>query len=141
MKIPIFSILLFFVAITVTNAQIPTMGAGDLLNQFTKKGLSDEAMTPEFKDVKKDFLKSAKTMTDAADIGMHINKLVGFIKPGMFKNGVDVNQLMEMGSSVASIADAAGLLGKLQDSLIPGAFKSGWGKQQDAFNSALDALK
>lgn len=129
-------------ASTVVSAQLPGMGgAGDLLGQFTKDALADDAMKPEFMDMKKGFIKDAKKLTDAASIGTHVNKLMGFIKPGMFKEGVDVNQLMDAANSVKSIAEATGVMKKLQDSLLPKAFKGSWaGKKQDAFNAALDAL-
>lgn len=137
--VALFALLL---AGTTSFAQLPSMGgAGDLLGKFTKDALADDAMKPEFKDMKKGFIKDAKKLTDAASIGQHINKLMGFIKPGMFKGGVDVNQLMDAANSVKSIADATGIMKKLQDSLLPKAFKGSWaGKKQDAFNTALDAL-
>ncbi len=127
---------------TVASAQLPSMGgAGDLLGKFANDALDDDAMKPEFKDMKKGFIKDAKKMTDAASIGAHVNKLMGFIKPGMFKEGVDVNQLMDAANSVKSIAEATGIMKKLQDSLLPKAFKGSWaGKKQNAFNTALDAL-
>ena len=135
-------ILCLAMTATVASAQLPSMGgAGDLLGKFTKDALSDDAMKPEFKDMKKGFLKDAKKMTDMASIGGHVNKLIGFIKPGMFKEGVNVDDLMGAANSVKSIADATGIMKKLQDSLLPKAFKSKWpGKKQDAFNTALDAL-
>lgn len=141
MKTLIALFALLMVGATVS-AQLPGMGGGgDLLGKFTKEALDDDAMKPEFKDMKKGFIKDAKKMTDAASIGGHINKLMGFIKPGMFKEGVNVNELMDAANSVKSIAEATGIMKKLQNSLLPKAFKGSWaGKKQDAFNTALDAL-
>lgn len=138
----LFVLFAMILAGSTAYAQLPSMGGGgDLLGKFTKQALSDDAMKPEFKDMKKGFLKDAKKLTDAASIGQHISKLTGFIKPGMFKEGVDINQLMDAANSVKSIAEATGVMKKLQDSLLPKAFKGNWaGKKEDAFNAALDAL-
>ena len=133
-----------FAGITTASAQMPSLnmddlaGAGKLLNQFTKKGLSPDALSGDFADVKKDCLKGTKGLTDVAGLGGHINKLIGFIKPGMFKGGVDVAQLMDAANSAKSIADATGLMSKLSGSLKPEAFKKGF--NADKFNDALSLL-
>ena len=138
-------ILFFFLAVGLSTAaaQLPSIGgnAGDLLGQFTKKALSDDALTAEFKDGKKDFIKQAKGTADLAALGGHIQSLVGGIKPGMFKDGVDVGQLSSMAGSLKSIADATGLMKKLQNGLVDKAVKKGWlGKKSDKFAKALDML-
>jgi len=59
----------------------------------------------------------------------------------MFKDGIDVSKLLHTGNSVKSIANAIGLMKKINNSLLPKAFKSGWGQKNDMWEKALDALK
>ena len=139
------SILFFFLAVGLSTAaaQLPSVGgnAGDLLSKFTKEALSDDALTDDFLDGKKDFIKKAKGTADLAALGGHLQSLIGGIKPGMFKDGVDVGQLTSMAGSLKSIADATGLMKKLQSGLVEKAFKKGWlGKKSDNFTKALDML-
>jgi len=117
------------------------MNVGDLLGKFTKEAVSDDALTDDFLGGKKDFIKQAKGTTDLAAVGGHLQSLIGGIKPGMFKDGVDVGQLTSMAGSLKSIADATGLMKKLQNGLVEKAFKKGWlGKKSDKFTKALDML-
>ena len=94
---------------------------GDLVGQFASEGLSPDAMDADF-DLDS-FVGKAKGVSDVATIGTHVSKLMGHIKPGMFKDGVDVPKLMGMAGSAKSIADASGLLKGLNNGLIGKAFK------------------
>ena len=138
--------LFLAVAMTTVYAQIPSSmsemtgggGIGDALSQFASKGLSADALSDGF-DVGK-FANDVKGVSDIASIGGHVNNLIGHIKPGMFKEGVDVNKLLDMGNSAKSIADATGLLKGLDNSLLGKAFKSDWSSQRPAWQNALDLL-
>jgi hypothetical protein len=112
---------------------------GSLVGQFADDAISPDALDSDF-DLG-GFAKKAKGISDVASIGKHVNKLIGHVKPGMFKDGVDPAKLMDMGNSVKSIADASGLMKKLNNGLVSKAFKGGWGQKSSLFNSALDALK
>jgi hypothetical protein len=111
---------------------------GSLVSQFAGDGLSSDAMNSDF-DLA-GFAKKAKGITDVASIGGQVKKLIGSIKPGMFKDGVDVPKLLDMANSAKSIADAAGLMKKLNNSLLSKAFKGGWDQKSSLWNTALDAL-
>lgn len=111
---------------------------GSLVGQFAEDGLSKDAMKSDF-DLG-GFAKKAKGISDIASIGGHVNKLIGNIKPGMFKDGVDVPKLMDMAGSAKSIADATGVMKKLNNSLLSKAFKGGWSKKSGLWDKALGAL-
>ena len=74
----------------------------DVLGSFVNDGLSPEAMKVGF--AAGSFMKSAGDIADVASLGTHVNKLIGHIKPGMFKEGVDVNQLMDEALTQANVS-------------------------------------
>jgi hypothetical protein len=113
----------------------------NISDEDIRTAFDDDALTDDFLDGKKDFIKKAKGTADLAALGGHLQSLIGGIKPGMFKEGVDVGQLTSMAGSLKSIADATGLMSKLQNGLLEKAFKKGWsGKKSDKFNKALEML-
>ena len=127
--------LFLFAGVSLSIAQLPTSlpsgggaGIGDLVGQFAGDALSPDALGDDFNVDK--FVKDAKGISDAASIGTHVNNLIGHIKPGMFKDGVDANKLLDMGNSVKGIADAAGLLKNLDNGLLGKAFKSDWSSKR-----------
>lgn len=143
MKASLFTVIVLFLSFTA-NGQIPGAtnmpGAdpGGVLETFVSDGLSPDAMTEGFNA--ESFLKDAGSIADAASLGKHVNKLIGFIKPGMFKEGVDVNELMDVANSAKSLADAAGVLRRLEGGLLPKALKSDWAGKSTAWHQALDLL-
>ena len=135
------TLMAFSAGMTQLPSSLGSVGGADigsLVSQFSNDGLSSDAMDSDF-DLA-GFADKAKGVTKIARIGKLVNKLIGHIKPGMFKEGVDTGNLLDMGKSVKSIADSAGLMKKLNDSLLPKAFNSGWGQKSGMWSKALDAL-
>lgn len=135
-------LLITFIAMGIAPAmaQMPDMGdlgnLGGLVGKFAKKGLDPSALAEDFDA--KSFAKDAKGMSDIGDLGGHINNLIGAVKPEMWKDGVDINALKEAGKSAKTIADATGLMDKVQNSLIKKAFKGNW--KPEKFSKALGLL-
>ena len=117
---------------------VESMGnIGDMLGQFATEGLDQDAVVDGFNPT--DFANSVKGVSDISQIGKHISNLTSVVKPEMWKDGVDVQKLTDAGNSAVTLADATGLLGNIQDSLVGKAFQKGWDASK--FAGALNLLK
>jgi hypothetical protein len=59
----------------------------------------------------------------------------------MFKQGSSAKSIMDMGSKVKTMTDAAGLLKSFEGGLKPEAFTSAWSTMRPGWLSALNQLK
>jgi hypothetical protein len=150
MKNLLVSLVLFIVACPLLQAQIPTTinkkaiaaGAnpGQLLTQFTN-ALKPTSFLSSFAGAKTGILGKAQKAGSALDIANVVSSLAGYAKPGMFKQGTTAKSLMNMGSKVKTMTDAAGLLKSFEGGLKPEAFTSAWSNMRPGWLSALNQLK
>lgn len=131
-------------------AQLPTVqkpsaagvkaNAGQLIGQFAN-ALKPTSFTDAWTGQKNNFLGGLGKVTGGSGIASSIGTLAGFIKPGMFKSGFNVQQLLQSANTVKTVSQATGLLKNLEGGLKPEAFVSGWAKQRTGWLSALSLLK
>lgn len=127
------------------NAQVPNVStkhvnAGSLLTQFAK-AIKPASFLSSWASGKSGWLSKAAKVVDAPGMASSISSLAGFIKPGMFKSGFNVQQLMSAAGTAKSMADATGLLKNLEGGLKPEAMSSDWGAKKTSWESALALLK
>ncbi|TMI86259.1 MAG: hypothetical protein E6H10_00525 [Bacteroidetes bacterium] len=127
------------------HAQVPNVSsnhvnAGSLVTQFAK-AIKPSSFLSSWTSGKSGWLGKAGKITDAAGMASSISSLAGFIKPGMFKSGFNVQNLMQAAGSAKSMADATGLLKNLEGGLKPEAMSSEWGAKKSSWESALQLLK
>ena len=147
MKI-VFSFLLAtsLLAVTKISAQVPAVpgtgnaNIGNLLGQFAN-GIKPSSFTDAWAGKKSGFLSGLAGIKDVAGIGKSIGSLAGFIKPGMFKSGFKVQDLVNSANSLKSMADASGLLKKFEGGLKPEAMASGWAGKRSGWLNALNLIK
>jgi len=127
------------------NAQLPSVttnhaNAGSLLTQFAK-AIKPASFLSSWASGKSGWLGKAAKVVDAPGMASSISSLAGFIKPGMFKSGFNVQELMAAAGTAKSMADATGLMKKLEGGLKPEAMSSDWGAKKTGWESALALLK
>lgn len=134
--------MLFFVA--VTKAQLPKVNGGasigNLVTQFTN-AVKPASFTSAWTGAKGNFLSNAGKIKDAVGVGKSIASLAGFIKPDMFKQGFNVQNLISTANTVKTMAQATGLLKSLEGGLKPEAFVSGWATKRTGWLNALSLIK
>lgn len=146
MKKAILIILLLAGVCVMVKGQVPTVktsdiaNAGKLLSQFTN-AIKPSSFNSNWTGEKSSFLSNAAKITDAAGLAQSISSLAGFLKPGMFKSGFNLQSILDGAKSVASMGQAAGLLKNLEGGLKPEAMSSGWNKQRSGWLNALNLLK
>lgn len=150
MKNLLTSLALFVIACASLQAQLPTTikknainttaNPGQLLTQFTN-ALKPTSFLSSFAGAKTGILGKAQKAGSALDIANTVSTLAGYIKPEMFKQGTTAKSLMDMGTKVKTMADAAGLLKSFEGGLKPEAFTSGWSRMRPGWLSALSKLK
>lgn len=116
------------------------VNAGSLLTQFTN-AIKPTTFTDGWAGEKNNWLAGASKATDAAGLASSIGSLAGFIKPGMFKSGFDVQSLIKSASTIKTMAESAGLLKKLEGGLKPEAMISSWAGKRAGWLNALKLLK
>jgi len=127
------------------NAQVPNVStkhvnAGSLLTQFAK-AIKPASFLSSWASGKSGWLSKAAKVVDAPGMASSISSLAGFIKPGMFKSGFNVQELVSAAGAAKSMADATGLLKNLEGGLKPEAMSSDWGAKKTSWESALALLK
>ncbi|HMO33830.1 MAG TPA: hypothetical protein PKE07_12625 [Lacibacter sp.] len=117
-----------------------TASAGKLLEQFTN-GLNPTALTGNWAGSKTGFLSGLGKINNAAGFGKNIGTLAGFIKPDMFRQGFNVQSLIQTANTVKTMSSAAGLLKNLEGGLKPTAFTGSWNQNRPAWLQALSLIK
>jgi len=115
-------------------------GIGNLVSQFTN-AVKPASFTDAWAGNKGSFLSNAGKITDAVGVGKSIASLAGFIKPGMFKQGFNVQNLISTAGTIKTMAQATGLLKSFEGGLKPEAFTSGWAGKRSGWLSALNLIK
>lgn len=140
-------VLLFITSSSLIFAQLPVKipatgngGIGNLVSQFTN-AVKPTSFTDAWAGNKGSFLSNAGKITDAVGVGKSIASLAGFIKPGMFKQGFNIQNLISTAGTVKTMAEATGLLKKFEGGLKPEAFASGWAGKRSGWLSALNLIK
>jgi len=141
-------VVLLFNAASI-GAQVPkelpstkmgTVNAGSLLTQFTN-AIKPTSFTDQWANGKSSWLSSASKIATAPGMIENISSLSKFIKPSMFRSGFSAQSLLQTATKAKSMADAAGLLKKLEGGLKPEAMVSGWSGERNTWLSALNLLK
>jgi hypothetical protein len=90
---------------------------------------------------KANWLSAAGNVSDAVSMAKQASSLAGFIKPEMFKQGVNAGTIAKAANAVKTYSDASGVLKSLNGGLKPEAFVSSWASKQSSWKSALNLLK
>lgn len=144
--VSLFALLMY---VAPTGAQVPkelptsksaTVNAGSLLTQFMN-GIKPSSFTDEWKTGKSNWLSSVGKIASAPGMIENITSLTKFIKPSMFKNGFNVQSLLQTATTAKSMADATGLLKNLEGGLKPEAMTSNWAGKKAGWLNALNLLK
>ena len=132
---------------TATNAQVKlpkttsaVPGIGNLVTQFTEQ-INPTSFTDQWTGGKSNFLGNAGKITNAVSAGKTIASLIGFLKPGMFKQGFNVQNLLNTANTVKTMSQAAGVLKNLEGGLKPEAFMSSWSGKRTGWLNALNLIK
>jgi len=136
---------LFLIPNNNTRLEVPTtkdisVDIGSLVKQFTK-AIKPTSFIDAWGKEKNNWLGVAKKVNDPAALASSIGSLAGFIKPGLFKGGFDVQNLISSASSVKTMAESTGLLKSLEGGLKPEAMVDSWAGKRAGWLSALDLLK
>lgn len=145
-SVKVFSVILMLLSVSSSFGQLTTKlgtgtaNVGSLLTQFTN-AIKPTSFTSQWATGKTNFLSTASKVTDAVGVGKSIASLAGFIKPDMFKQGFNVQNLISTANTVKTLADASGLLKKFEGGLKPEAFLSSWTSKRTGWLSALSLIK
>ena len=117
-----------------------SVNIGSLVKQFTK-AIKPSSFIDSWGKEKNNWLGAAKKVKDPAALASSIGSLAGFIKPGLFKGGFDVQNLISSASSIKTMAESTGLLKSLEGGLKPEAMEDSWAGKRAGWLSALDLIK
>ena len=115
-------------------------GPGKLLTQL-EGAIKPASFLSSFAGEKSSWLGKAGKVTDAIGMAQSVSSLAGFIKPGMFKSGFNVSNLIQTANTVKTMSAATGVLKNLEGGLKPEALSDGWNQQRSGWLSALSLLK
>ena len=124
----------------VQTTKDPNIDIGSLVKQFTK-AIKPSSFIDAWGKEKNNWLGVAKKVKDPAALASSIGSLAGFIKPGLFKGGFDVQNLISSASSIKTMAESTGLLKSLEGGLKPEAMEDSWAGKRAGWLSALDLIK
>ena len=88
------------------------------------------SFTPAFKKDKPAFITAAAGSNDAGTMAKYVSRLVGYIKPEKFKNGVSGEALTKNSGSVTTLAQAKIMLLNVESGLQPKAMNDIWQLQR-----------
>ncbi|MEJ8819166.1 hypothetical protein [Lacibacter sp. H407] len=145
MKVKITFALTLLLFVTVAGfAQLPKVSGGasigNLVTQFTN-AIKPTSFLSSWTGGKGNFLSTAGKVKDAVGVGKSIASLAGFLKPDMFKQGFNVQNLISTANTVKTMSAATGLLKNLEGGLKPEAFVSGWAGKRTGWLNALNLIK
>ena len=115
-------------------------GPGKLLTQFTD-AIKPTSFLSSWTGQKSGWLSNAGKISSAVTMAQSISSLVGFLKPGSFKTGFNVQNLLQTANTVKTMGSATGLLKSLAGGLKPEALSDSWTEQQPGWLSALNLIK
>ena len=125
---------------TVPSLSTGKLNAGNLLSQLAG-AIKPSSFLSSWSSGKAGWLSKVGKISNVSGLASSISSLAGFIKPGMFKNGFNLNGLQQAASSVKTMTDAAGLLKNLEGGLKPEAMTGGWTGKRDGWLKDVEALK
>jgi len=149
MKLYVIILSLCTFLISTTSAQTPKLNTGSvtgvanasrLLSQRVS-AIKPSSFTDAFKGEKSNWMDKAAKAVDPKGIAGAVSSLAGFIKPNLFKQGLNPQSILQTAGKVKTMADASGLLKTFEGALKPEAFASGWASQKTGWLSALSLLK
>jgi hypothetical protein len=88
------------------------------------------SFTPAFKKDKPAFVTAAAGSNDAGTMAKYVSRLVGYIKPDKFKNGVSGETLTKNSAGITTLAQAKMLLVNVESGLQPKAMNDIWQLQR-----------
>jgi len=140
----------FLVCTSELRGQVPTtlptgptsgkFNAGSLLTEFSK-AIKPASFVDKWTQGKSGWLSTAAKVATAPGVAKSVSQLAGFLKPGAFKKGFDVQGLMNTANTAKTMTDAMGLLKNLEGGLKPESMVSGWADQKTGWLSALSMIK
>ena len=125
---------------TATQDVTSMAGPGKLLTQFTD-AIKPTAFLGNWAGEKGGWLAKAGKISSAVSMAQSISSLVGFLKPGAFKSGFNVQSLLQTAATATTMSSATGLLKSLEGGLKPETFSDGWAKQKSGWLGALNLVK
>ncbi|MBX9783973.1 MAG: hypothetical protein K2X48_11855 [Chitinophagaceae bacterium] len=147
MKSLLFSLIFVSLISTVANAQItipkaaPSVpGIGNLITQFTNQ-IKPSSFTNQWAGSKTNFLSNAGKVSNAVNAGKTIASLIGFLKPGMFRQGFNIQNLVSAANTAKNMSQVTGLLRNLEGGLQPEAFADSWSGERTNWLNALNLVK
>lgn len=143
MKLAFASLFVLLFSSSYAQIKLPSTGGGsigNLVSQFTN-AIKPSSFTDKWAGSKGSFLSTAGKVTDAVGVGKSLASLAGFIKPDMFKQGFNVQNLISTAGTVKTMAQATGLLKSFEGGLKPEALISGWAAKRSGWLSALNLIK
>jgi len=128
-----------------SDAQVPKaptdkVNAGNLVSQFAN-AIKPSSFLSDWSSGKSGWLASAGKIASGGQMASSISSLAGFIKPGMFKSGFNLQALQQAASAAKTMGEATGLLKNLEKGLKPEAMSSDWASKKTSWESALQMLK
>jgi hypothetical protein len=133
-------------SISTLNAQLPQVttdhkvSAANLLTQFTN-AIKPSSFLENWGSAKSGWLNKAAKAVTPANLASSVSSLAGFIKPGMFKNGFNLQSLQKAAGAVKTMGDATGVLKNLESGLKPEAMNDSWNSKRASWLSALNLIK
>ena len=88
------------------------------------------SFTPAFKKDKPTFITAAAASNDAGTMAKYVSRLVGYIKPEKFRNGVSGETLTKNSAAVTTLAQAKVMLLNVESGLQPKAMNDIWQLQR-----------
>jgi len=143
MKLVFASLFVLMLSSSFAQIKLPSTGGagiGNLVSQFTN-AINPSSFTDKWASNKGSFLSNAGKITDAVGVGKSIASLAGFIKPGMFKQGFNIQNIISTAGTVKTMAQATGILKSFEGGLKPEAFASGWAAKRPAWLNAVNLIK
>ncbi len=143
MKLVFASLFVLMFSSSFAQIKLPSTGGGgigNLVSQFTN-AINPASFTDKWATNKSSFLSNAGKITDAVGVVKSIASLAGFIKPGMFKQGFNIQNLISTANTVKTMAQATGVLKSFEGGLKPEAFTSGWAAKRPAWLNAVNLIK
>lgn len=113
---------------------------GKLLTQLTD-AIKPASFLSSWSGQKSNWLGTASKITSAVSMVQSLSSLIGFLKPGAFKSGFNVQNLLQMAGTAKTMSDATGLLKNLEGGLKPESLSDTWVKQKTGWLSALSLVR
>jgi len=139
-------VMVFTQSVSTVNAQLPqvkadqNVSAANLLTQFTN-AIKPSSFIENWASGKSNWLSKASKAVNPSSLASSISSLAGFIKPGMFKSGFNLQSLQKAASVAKTMGDATGILKNLESGLKPESMNDSWTGNRSSWLSALNLVK